>query len=155
MTLDAYLEEKNTILRGIRGKEAKIRFLYERATSSTARYRDTPGGSGGRGHAQVEGAVAEAEEIRDTIRADWERAEMLDVEFRRGLDSIGDPALAVVLELRYIEDGSWKDIAKSMGYSVRQMHRLRNEAADRLRAAEAEKSSHDVTPFHLDSLLQT
>lgn len=155
MTLEAYLEKKNSVLRGIRSKEAKIRFLYDRATSSTARYRDTPGGSVGRGHAQVESAIAEAEEIRETIRADWERLETLGAVFRQSLDSIGDPALAMVLELRYIEDGSWKDIAKSMGYSVRQMHRLRNEAAERLRTAEAEKSSHDVTPFHLDSLSQT
>ena len=65
-----------------------------------------------------------------------ESLKTLNAAFRRGLKQIGNPTLAAVLELKYIDGGSWRAVARSMQYSVRHIYRLRDEAAERLRELE-------------------
>lgn len=140
MTLEEYQDEKYKILQTIRCKEAKIRFFQNRAVDTSVRYSETSGCSGSRNAHSMEDAVVNTEELREQIRAEREQLKQLDESFLRELREMDDPKLAMVLELKYIHGGSWRDIADSMQYSVRQLHRLQKEAAEYLRAKSTDGS---------------
>ena len=133
MTLEEYLEGKKWIRRDIQRKKAKIRFFQEKAVNVTARYSDTSGCSETRNVHSMEDAVLDVNELEAQIRSDLEKLRELDAAFLRELKGMDNPMLAMVLELKYVYDGSWREVAQSTQYSVRQLHRLQKEAAAYLR----------------------
>ena len=133
MTLEEYAEKKGWLKRIIQSKESRIRFFQDKAVNCTAGYSKTSGCTASRNVHPTEDAMVEIEALRDAIRSDKKEMKELDAAFLKELAEMENPTLAVVLELKDVRGGTWQDVSRSMQYSVRQVHRLHNEAAEYLR----------------------
>lgn len=93
--------------------EARAR-IYDQATSSTSRVRDTPtSGGAGMPDDKMAGYASVGEEIEEQRkRLDEVRAEIIQV-----IGAIDDNVVATALMEYYVNDKSWGRIAKEQHYS--------------------------------------
>jgi DNA-directed RNA polymerase specialized sigma24 family protein len=111
------------------------------------------GGEGGGGShkipdkmAQLSAAIMDLEML---VAEKVIECELGSLEVEKALDAL-PPDQKRIMRLRYVRALRWEDVAKEAGYSVRQCHRLYDNAAVKLSKAETAPSSKDVTQCHIN-----
>lgn len=132
LTLDEYLDEKKALCDRIRYKEARILFFRSKANACTSRYGEKIGSTPSPNMHMMEDAMVEVMSLEDEIAGIKAELSMLNDSFRETIHRIGDVRLEMVLEMRYIEDGTWEEIAHATGYSRTQLHRYLSQGLNKL-----------------------
>lgn len=121
------------LLRNIR-KELKARELYliDKATGTASKAQDAYFGGTRRSSDRIGNYIDDLAAAQEEIRAldlEMERRELNVLEAIANLPNDEGN----VMYYRYIKHMSWKKVAGEVNYSVKQCHRLRRKAMDRLR----------------------
>jgi len=103
---------------------AGLRDLAARATAGIHAARV----SGTKQRSPLENAVVKLVDLEHEINADIDKL----VDVKRGLAAliatIDNSAYRILLELRYLNGGTWEDVSTHMGYDLRWVYRLHNRA---------------------------
>lgn len=127
---EKYLSQYSDLLQAIAAKREQILTLQELATKTTSTLKDVVVQSGSNdGHA---GAVVSWIGIEFTISREIFLLEAVRLEIGERLGNMRkeNALLANVLELRFLNDLGWDDVAGRLGYSVAHMYSLRAQALD-------------------------
>lgn len=127
-----YLRSYKPIERRIRQIEEDIHKLQLEADASRAiQYSDMPKGSSNLQSPQEAYTIALEEAInkRTALKAEYVKKKE---EIKQTIHSINDEELEELLEYRYIEKASWKDIEKRMSYGKTTINRMHGKALKEL-----------------------
>ncbi len=108
--------------------EARAR-IYDQATSSTSRVRDTPtSGGAGMPDDKMAGYASVGEEIEEQRK----RLDEVRVEIIQVIGQIEDNTSATLLTEYYINDKTWNEVARGMNYSFAHVTKVLHPKALRL-----------------------
>lgn len=65
---------------------------------------------------------------RDRLNNEWDELIKAKKQIKSTIDSLSDDIQRLVLVERYINYKSYEDIARNLGYSVRQIHNIKKQA---------------------------
>lgn len=132
--------EIRAYLRGVRSQYRYVQTLTLRAE----RYREMAMRATGRTDALRLSGTARRSKVEDNvlamvdIRRDIEKQiQAFSKEARRAeklISRLPDPKHRTVLQLRYLSNMTWEEIAEQMGYTLRWVHQLHSDALDRAKA---------------------
>ena len=126
MTPKQYLSRALKLDREINRKIDRLGDLYAACTKSTSLLTLTPGG--GHDNRAFEARMEKFILLRDEINADIDRLVDLKTEIREVIDAVPDTDLRLILEERYLNWKPWEQIAVSLGYNLRYIHKLHRQA---------------------------
>lgn len=127
MTAKEYLRQYVQIEREIgRLLEERQRWI-DLATRITPAYSDAPKG-GQSGNGKIPAAVERIAEQEEKIDAKIAELVGLQREIERLLNEVKNPDYRLLLELRYLQEMTWEQIAERMHYSWRHIVRLHGKA---------------------------
>ena len=69
-------------------------------------------------------------DLQNEINRDIDELVDLKAEIREVIDAVPDTDLRLILEERYLNWKSWEQIAVTLGYNLRYLHRLHRQALD-------------------------
>lgn len=127
-----FLKRYKSIDRRIDLKCEELSRWRARATKITPVYSEMP--KGGQSCDKVQTTVEKIVEIETDI--DFEIDELMAVkkEVMAAINSVRDPVLCHLLELRYIRDKKWEQIAVEMNYDYRWVLKLHGKALNLVNA---------------------
>ena len=101
---------------------------------STAEYHSPSfDGSGGNGNSdRIAESVSRIMEEEQRVHELTDAYTAKYVEIEQTIKSIGDDALEEVLELRYLHNKSWEDIANIMHYALRSVYEFHGQALQKI-----------------------
>ncbi len=67
-------------------------------------------------------------EYQDELCDDMERLVEVKKEIKKAIDSVENDEEKLLLEMRYISNMKWEEIAVELGYSIQHTFRLRDKA---------------------------
>ena len=88
---------------------------------------------GGADWTETADRLIELERVVNARTREWVRWKLNAIDAIR---SVGEPRLAEVLELYYIDGLTWEQVAQRMGYEVRQIYRLHGVALRKVKVPE-------------------
>lgn len=106
--------------------ELEIERWRARAAKMTAGYESTPSG-GGDGRS-LERAVARIDELIRQLTSQRDRLARLRQEIGAAIDSVPEPKLRELLQMRYIDGMTFEKIAVEMNYSYVHICRMHGQA---------------------------
>lgn len=127
MTAKEYLNQAYRLDQRIRSKQEQISALNDLATSCTATMTGMPG-SPNRGGSKMADAVCKIIDLEDSIAHDMEALVELKAEIIATIKSVECIEYRLILEKRYISNKSWLEIAVDLGYKMRHLYKLHDEA---------------------------
>jgi DNA-directed RNA polymerase specialized sigma subunit len=131
MTANEYLEQAYRIDQRISCKVEQVSSLRNLATKATSTLSDAPP-SGTRNVHRMEDVIVKIVAIENEINADIDRLVELKQEIIRVIKMVENPEYRILLELRYLCFKEWRDIADELGYSIRHIYRMREEALEKI-----------------------
>ncbi|MBE5825284.1 MAG: DUF1492 domain-containing protein [Butyrivibrio sp.] len=131
MNAKEYLNQGFLINERIDAKLEQIAMLRSLATKTSVTLSDMPGDPN-KGKSRVEAIVVKIIGLQEEISADIDRLVDLRKEIMGVIDEVEDPEESLVLNLRYINNLSWEDIASQMDCSVRSVHRIHGRALENI-----------------------
>jgi len=131
MTAREYLSQAMYLDRRIDAKIAQIDHLNMLAKKCTATVSGMPRNPNGGGSTMAD-AVGKIVDLQQEINRDIDRLVDLKRELAIVIKAVEDPEQQTVLELRYLCFRSWSSIAMEMGYHVRHLYRLHDEALNNI-----------------------
>jgi DNA-directed RNA polymerase specialized sigma subunit len=131
MTANEYLEQAYRIDQRISCKVEQVSSLRNLATKATSTLSDAPP-SGTRNVHRMEDVIVKIVAIENEINADIDRLVELKQEIIRVIKMVENPEYRILLELRYLCFKEWRDIAEELGYSIRHIYRMREEALEKI-----------------------
>ena len=81
----------------------------------------------------METAVCKIIDLQDEINRDIDRLVDLKREIMEVIKAVADTEYQILLEKRYLCFHTWEQIAVDMGYNVRHLYRIHDEALDKVR----------------------
>lgn len=127
MTAKEYLNQAYRIDQRINSKIEQVSSLRTLATKATSTLSDTPP-SGTRNVHRMEDIIVKIINMENEINYDIDKLVDLKQEIINTIKSVNNPEQQTLLELRYLCFRTWEEISVEMGYSIRHIYRLRDEA---------------------------
>lgn len=127
MTAKEYLGQAYRIDQRINSKIEQVSSLRVLATKATLTLSDTPP-SGTRNVHRMEDIIVKIINMENEINSDIDNLVDLKQEIIKTIKSVNNPEQQTLLELRYLCFRTWEEISVEMGYSIRHIYRLRDEA---------------------------
>lgn len=132
MTAKEYLSQAHRLDQRIDAKIAQVKSLNDLATKCTATITGMPRNPNG-GGSTMETAVCKIIDLQDEINRDIDRLVDLKREIMEVIKAVADTEYQILLEKRYLCFHTWEQIAVDMGYNVRHLYRIHDEALDKVR----------------------
>lgn len=127
MTAKEYLSQSLRLNQRINSKLEQIRSLRELATKCTSVITGMPKNPN-KGRSAMEDAVLKIMCLEEEFQHDVNRLVNLKKEIIAVIKDVDSMECQTLLELRYLCFKSWEQIAVEMGYNVRHIYRLHDEA---------------------------
>ena len=129
MTAREYLSQAHRLDQRIDAKIAQVATLNELATKCTSTLTGMPRNPN-RGTSTMADAVAKIVDLQAEINRDIDLLVDLKREMVAVIKAVENIEYQTLLEKRYLCYQTWEQIAVDMGYSVRQLYRLHDEALE-------------------------
>ena len=129
MTAQEYFNQAYRLDQRINSKIEQLRTLNELALKATATYTGMPH-SPNKGSQTMANTVDRIIDLQNEINRDIDELVDLKAEIREVIDAVPDTDLRLILEERYLNWKSWEQIAVTLGYNLRYLHRLHRQALD-------------------------
>lgn len=127
MTSKEYLGQAYCLDQRINSKLEQVVSLNELAAKCTSMLTEMPKHPS-HSTAAMADTVEKIVDLQAEINRDIDRLVELKQEMVRIIKSVGNSEYQTLLELRYLCFKTWEQIAVAMGYSVRHVYRLHDEA---------------------------
>jgi len=131
MTTKEYLGQAYRLDQRINSKLEQIASLNELATKCTGVLTGMPRNPN-RGTSTMADAVVKIVDLQAEINRDIDRLVDLKREMVRLIKAVDNTEYQTLLELRYLCFKTWEQIAVDMGYNVRHVYRLHDEAVENI-----------------------
>ena len=138
MTVKAYLGQAYRLDQRINSKLEQIASLNELATKCTYTLTGMPRNPN-RSTSTMADAVAKIIDLQAEINRDINRLVDLKREMVRLIKTVDNTEHQTLLELRYLCFKTWEQIAVDMGYNVRHVYRLHDEAIESITALQTQQ----------------
>ena len=129
MTAQEYFNQAYRLDQRINSKIEQLRTLNELALKATATYTGMPH-SPNKGSQTMANTVDRIIDLQNEINRDIDELVDLKAEIREVIDAVPDTDLRLILEERYLNWKSWEQIAVTLEYNLRYLHRLHRQALD-------------------------
>ena len=127
MTPKEYLSQAYRLDQRIRSKQEQIASLNDLATDCSATLTGMPRNPN-RGGSRMADAVCKIIDLENEIAKDMEQLVELKAEIIGAIKAVECIEYQLILEKRYICDKSWPEIAVDLGYKMRHLYKLHDEA---------------------------
>ena len=127
MTAKEYLNQAYRLDQRIRSKQEQISALNDLATSCSASMTGMPRNPN-KGGFRMADAVCKIVDLQDSISADMQELVELKAEIIATIKAVNCIEYQLILEKRYISGKSWPEIAVDLGYKMRHLYKLHDEA---------------------------
>jgi DNA-directed RNA polymerase specialized sigma subunit len=131
MTIKEYLGQAYRLDQRINSKLEQVASLNELAMKCTSTLTGMPRNPN-RGTSTMADAVAKIVDLQAEINRDIDRLVDLKREMVRLINAVDNTEYQTLLELRYLCFKTWEQIAVDMGYNVRHVYRLHDEAVEKI-----------------------
>ena len=131
MTAKEYLGQAYRIDQRINSKLEQLSSLRNLATKATSTLSDAPP-SGTRNVHRMEDVIVKIVDMENEINADIDKLVDLKQEIIRVIKAVENSELHTLLELRYLCFKTWEEISVEMGYTMRHLYRMRDEALKKI-----------------------
>ena len=131
MTAKEYLGQAYRIDQRINSKLEQLSSLRNLATKATSTLSDAPP-SGTRTVHRMEDVIVKIVDMENEINADIDKLVDLKQEIIRVIKAVENSELHTLLELRYLCFKTWEEISVEMGYTMRHLYRMRDEALKKI-----------------------
>ena len=135
MTAKEYLNQAYRLDQRIRSKQEQIASLNDLATDCSATLTGMPR-TPNRGGSRMEDAVCKIIDLENEIAADMERLVELKAEIISTIKAVDCIEYQLILEKRYISGKSWPEIAVDLGYKMRHLYKLHDDALEKIKIPE-------------------
>lgn len=129
MTKKEYLSQAYRLDQRINSKLAQVTALNDLATKCTSTLSDMPRNPS-RGISTMADAVDKIVDLQAEINRDIDSLVDLKREIVRAIKAVVNTEYQTILELRYLCFKTWEQIAVDMGYNVRHVYRIHDEAVE-------------------------
>ncbi len=127
MTAKEYLGQAYRIEQRINCKLEQIKSLHDLAEKATSTLSDIPH-SPNRNIHSMENVIVKLVDMENEINAEIRELIKIKEDIKASIQAVDDKECAMLLELRYISQKSWEDIAAVMGYSVSHTYLIHRKA---------------------------
>lgn len=127
MTAKEYLNQAYRLDQRIRSKQEQISTLNDLATSCSASMTGMPRNPN-KGGSRMADAVCKSVDLQDSIATDMQELVELKAEIISTIKAVDCIEYQLILEKRYISGKSWPEIAVDLGYKMRHLYKLHDEA---------------------------
>ena len=127
MTAKEYLNQAYRLDQRIRSKQEQISALNDLATSCSASMTGMPRNPN-KGGSRMADAVCKIVDLQDSIATDMQELVELKAEIIATIKAVDCIEYQLILEKRYISGKSWPEIAVDLGYKMRHLYKLHDEA---------------------------
>ena len=134
MTPKEYLNQAYWLDRRIDSKLEQLSALKDMVTKTTSAMTDDVVSHTRNVHS-MQDVVAKIIDMQAEINADIDRLVDLKSEIMHVIKDVRNPEHQTLLELRYLCFKSWEYVAEQMGYNVRHIYRLHDEAVEQILSA--------------------
>ena len=131
MTPQEYLRHTRQLDIRIDSKLERISHLRDMTTKVTSMLSDMPKSKNGSKSA-FEDTIIKIVDLEREINQEIDSLVNLKASMQEAIQEIQDPDQRFVLELRYLNYKTWDEVAKSMGWTKRQVFRLHSEGLKNL-----------------------
>ena len=131
MTPKEYLNQAYWLDRRIDSKLEQLSALKDMVTKTTSAMTDDVVSHTRNVHS-MQDVVAKIIDMQAEINADIDRLVDLKSEIMHVIKAVKNPEHQTLLELRYLCFKSWEYVAEQMGYNVRHIYRLHDEAVEQI-----------------------
>lgn len=132
MTVKEYLGQAYRLDQRINSKLEQVDSLNELATKATSILTGMPKNPN-KSKSIVADTVVKIIDLQTEINKDIDRLVDLKREIVAMIKSVSNTEHQTLLELRYLCFKSWEQIAVDMGYNVRHVYRIHDEAVDKIK----------------------
>ena len=136
MTAKEYLNQAYWLDRRIDSKLEQLSALRDLATKTTGVMSDDAVSHTRNVHS-MQDVIAKIIDMQNEINADIDRLVDLKHEIMHTIKSVKNQEQQTLLELRYLCFKSWEFVAEEMGYNVRHIYRLHDEAIEQVTLPES------------------
>ena len=127
MTAKEYLEQAYRLDQRIQSKQEQVDSLNDLATRCTATMTGMPH-SPNRGASSMADTICKIVDLQEAIAADMQTLVDLKADIMHTIDRVQNVEYRLILEKRYITGKTWPEIAIELGYKMRYMFKLHEEA---------------------------
>lgn len=127
MTAKEYLNQAYRLDQRIRSKQEQIASLNDLTTDCSATLTGMPRNPN-RGGSRMADAVCKIVDLQDSVAADMQELVELKAEIIATIKAVDCIEYQLILEKRYISGKSWPEIAVDLGYKMRHLYKLHDEA---------------------------
>ena len=131
MTPKEYLNQAYWLDRRIDSKLEQLSALKDMVTKTTSAMTDDVVSHTRNVHS-MQDVIAKIIDMQAEINADIDRLVDLKSEIMHVIKDVRNPEHQTLLELRYLCFKSWEYVAEQMGYNVRHIYRLHDEAVEQI-----------------------
>ena len=131
MTVKEYLGQAYRLDQRINSKLEQVASLNELATKCTSALTGMPRNPN-HGTSTMADAITKIVDLQAEINRDIDSLVDLKRGMVRAIKAVDNPEYQTLLELRYLCFKTWEQIAVDMGYNVRHVYRLHDEAVESL-----------------------
>ena len=135
MTAKEYLEQAYWLNQRIQSKQEQIQSLNDLATRCTAAMTGMPH-SPNHGGSQMADTISKIVDLQNVIAADMEALVDLKADLVATIKAVDSIDHQLILEKRYIIGKSWPEIAVDLGYKMRRMYDIHDEALGKIKIPE-------------------
>lgn len=135
MTAKEYLNQAYWLDRRIDSKLEQLSALKDMATKTTSVMSDDVVSHTRNVHS-IQDVIAKIIDMQAEINADIDQLVDLKREIMQVVKAVQNPEHQTLLELRYLCFKSWEDVAEELGYNVRHIYRLHDEAVEQIEIPE-------------------
>lgn len=135
MTAKEYLNQAYRLDQRIRSKQEQIAALNDLATDCSATLTGMPRNPN-RGGSRMADAVAKIIDLQNEVAADMEHLVELKAEIITTIKAVDCIEYQLILEKRYISGKSWPEIAVDLGYKMRHLYKLHDDALEKIKIPE-------------------
>lgn len=131
MTAKEYLQQAYRIDLRIDNKVEQVFRLRALLTKATRSMSAVPSSSPENGR-KMEEIIAKIADLEAEINADIDALVRLKEEITASIKAIGNPEQETLLEMRYLTNCTWEEIAVAIHYSIRNVYRLHDAALEKI-----------------------
>ena len=131
MTRKEYLNQAYWLDRRIDSKLEQLSALKEMATKTTNIMNDDVV-SHSRNLHSLQDVISKIIDMQAEINNDIDHLVNLKQEIMQVIKGVQNPEHQILLELRYLCFKSWESVAEELGYNIRHVYRLHDEAVEQI-----------------------
>ena len=140
MTAKEYLEQARYLDQMIDSKFMEAESLRSLATKVTATYSDTPHTTTPDNH-RLEKILTSIADLENEIDEDIDRFVTLKKEIKDVIGEVKNVKFRTLLEMRYLSQMTWEQIAVKLGYDLRYTHKIHGRALQKISVPEEKKDT--------------